>query len=652
MTKLGVMDLLKKVFANFAAPLSVIAIDFGLRRSVSLLWGGEEWLFFFISALFSVLLYQVVLFSARRLSMKVAGKARIAFPVVAGLVYATIVLGSYGYFLNNGILPNYYTIQYLIDNPYNSFTLLSDSIRWYYAPVFLAFFYFYYYCVAFSIRRKGAASQRNKPIPSRANGSIDGNIVVSPKRKWFSIRFVGRFIVGGLFIFLIMFFNNNIRFYDQCAVADANIFSISVRSLTDRLFGVDKGNAGLSSRIPPQMVCKFDNPGFNILFIVCESLRPQSMQVYGYERETTPFLCALASQPDQELFVVEHAFTNASTTVVSLPSLFSGIAQYQPAGILYRSPLFWDYARACGYPTFFISSHDHDWYHLSVFFNGAADYYWNKRISGNPRYNDLGLDDRLSVQEFVNYTEPLLNAGKHFAGVLHFNTNHLPYTTPSEFKRWSGDSKDDYDNSVLLQDYYFGEVFKYLSQKNVLSNTIIVFTSDHGQAFREHNYIGHLECNYIETVSVPMMLYVPKELQPRFDIRQLRANLGVNRSLIDIIPTFLTIFGIENRSEISEFAANYHGKSLFTAADPSRDILICNSHEISESNVGLSLVRGNYHYLLRTNTSPVQEELYDFHADPWEKTNLWNSLTDSAKAAYRMPFEKYEATKSIINLHK
>lgn len=652
MDRLSKFDFFRKAVTNFAVPLSVIVVDFGLRRRVSSLWGGEEWLYFAISVLFSILLYQVVLFSARKLCRKATGKWRVAVPAAIGLIYSIVVLGSYGYFLNNGILPNYYTIQYLIDNPYNSFTLLSDSIRWFYAPAFLAVFYFFYYCVKSGIWSGRPKSQHNKAKSERLKNLQDVNDSIIPKRKWLSLRIIGRFVFGGLFIFLILFFNNNIRFYDQCAVADANIFSISLRTLTDRLFGVDKGNAGLSSRIPPKMDFSFEHPGYNVLFIVCESLRPQSMQVYGYERATTPFLDSLSSGADQELFVVDRAFTNASTTVVSLPSLFSGIAQYQPAGILYRSPLFWDYARSCGYPTFFISSHDHDWYHLSVFFTGAADYYWNKRISGNPRYNDLGIDDRLTVQEFENHTEQILRSGNQFAGVLHFNTNHLPYTTPADFYVWQGDSKDDYDNSVLLQDHYFSAVFDFLSRQKALSNTIVVITSDHGQAFREHNYIGHLECNYIETISVPMILYIPRGLQTRFNINNLRSNLGINHSLIDMIPTFLTIFGIESRPELSEYTVNYHGKSLFSSPDSLRDIIICNSHEISESNVGLSLVRGNYHYLLRTNTSPVQEELYEFHSDPWEKSNLWPSLADSAKEAFRSPFAKYDATKSIIKLHK
>lgn len=623
-----------------------------MRREVSTLWGGEEWLYFSISALFSFLLYHVLLFAARWLRKRVTRKVQIAIPVLISLFYTFIFLGSYGYYLNNGILPNYYTIQYLIDNPYNSYTLLSDSLRWYFAPIFVVVLYAFYYFITWGISVTGGNHLHYDRINTAGDGIAAKNKADSGKWKWLKFRFIVRFVVGGLFIFLILFFNNNIRFYDQCAVADANIVSISARTVTNRIGGVDKGNVGLSSRIPSAINSKYPMPGFNVLFIVCESLRPQNMSVYGYKRQTTPSLDAIQNRVGQELFAFPHAFTNASTTVVSLPSIFSGIGQYQSPSLLYRMPLYWDYAKACGYSTFLISAHDNDWYHLSIFFTGAADYYWNKKVSGKPRYNDLGVDDLYAVEEFKRIAAPMIDSGKYFAGALHFNTNHMPYTTRPDFKRWTGDSQDEYDNSILLQDYYFGQVFDFLASKNALENTIIVITSDHGQAFREHNYIGHLECNYIETISVPLIYYIPTNLQSHFDMDQLRRNLNTNRQLIDVMPSFITIFNLDGKDELTEFTKNYDGTSVFRPTNEDRDIIICNSHEISESNVGLSLIRGAYHYLFRTNITPIQEELYQFRTDTWEKQNIWNELSDGEKDSYRNVFTNYEATKSIINLRK
>ena len=487
--------------------------------------------------------------------------------------------------------------------------------------------------------------------------NLDGRLHITSFGLIYSRRYILNFslikktIQAGLFVLLIFFFNNNVKYYDQCAVGDTNLVALSVRTLTNRIGDFDKGNVGLSSRIPVKLN-SYPTPGFNILFIIGESLRSQNMQVYGYHRPTTPFLAELVDSRNNEFFVARRAFTNASTTVVSLPSVFSGIAPYQPSDLLYRTPLFWDYVKSCGYSNFFISSHDHEWFRLSNFFAGSPDYYWNKKVSGLNRYNDIGIDDRKTTDEFFRYTRELLSAGKPFAGVLHYNTNHLPYNHPAEFVRWSGESVDNYDNSILYQDDLYRQVFQFLANNGALENTVVIIAADHGQAFREHGYIGHLDCNYIETVSVPMMFFIPKEVQKNFKMDVFKRNLAENHALVDIIPTLLTLLGIDNEPDIKSYSIKFAGRSLFENDSTNRDIIICNSHEISESNVGLSLVRQNMHYIFRTNITPPQEELYNIDADPWEHNNLWQNLDDSAKSTFHSPFEQFVSTANIISKRK
>ena len=71
-----------------------------------------------------------------------------------------------------------------------------------------------------------------------------------------------------------------------------------------------------------------------------------------------------------------------------------------------------------------------------------------------------------------------------------------------------------YDNSVYHFDRLIESMYSSLfSESGTLENTVIIITSDHGESLLEHNYLGHIESYYLETVSIPMMMYIPKSLQ-------------------------------------------------------------------------------------------------------------------------------------------
>jgi arylsulfatase A-like enzyme len=284
-----------------------------------------------------------------------------------------------------------------------------------------------------------------------------------------------------------------------------------------------------------------------------------------------------------------------------------------------------------------------------VFFGSKAiDFTWNKEISGHPEFNDLGIDDRFTVAQYGEQIASINSEGKNFAGVLHFNTTHYPYNVPQEYDRFGDSQIDKYDNSCLYQDDLFRRAFAYLSDLKILENTIVVITSDHGEAFKEHEFTGHVDCNFIETISVPMMFFIPSALQSEFNTNNLIANENRNVSNLDLIPTFIDIFGLTRDEQISDLKNQMHGQSLFSEIDPTRHISICNSSEVASASVGVSAIMGDYHYLFRTNISPRREEAYNFISDVWEKNNLWESLPQDVKDKLKLPLLSYPVAKEII----
>lgn len=99
-----------------------------------------------------------------------------------------------------------------------------------------------------------------------------------------------------------------------------------------------------------------------------------------------------------------------------------------------------------------------------------------------------------------------------------------------------------YKNCSYNIDLYIDKVLKALDEKNLLENTIIIITGDHGQEFNENkkNYWGH-SSNYSQyQINVPFMIYYPNIENPGKVYNHTTTHY-------DIVPTISKRFlGVEN----------------------------------------------------------------------------------------------------------
>ena len=89
-----------------------------------------------------------------------------------------------------------------------------------------------------------------------------------------------------------------------------------------------------------------------------------------------------------------------------------------------------------------------------------------------------------------------------------------------------------------------------LKEQNLMKNTYIIITSDHGEEFKDHGSFGHNHTLYNELVHVPLIIQgpgIPKKTRIADKVR-----------LIDIFPTIFDLLGVHNK--ISSF--NIDGISL------------------------------------------------------------------------------------------
>jgi hypothetical protein len=127
-------------------------------------------------------------------------------------------------------------------------------------------------------------------------------------------------------------------------------------------------------------------------------------------------------------------------------------------------------------------------------------------------------------------------------------------------------AKAAYKNAIYYNDYLFGQIVKLLKEKNLYDNSLIIYTSDHGQEFYEYGFFGHNTAFSKAQLNTPLIIKLPKDLNV-----SLPADFpDTYTSHNDIIPTILTLLGIKNdpatySNGYNLFDKKYHRDYLFSA---------------------------------------------------------------------------------------
>jgi arylsulfatase A-like enzyme len=171
-----------------------------------------------------------------------------------------------------------------------------------------------------------------------------------------------------------------------------------------------------------------------------------------------------------------------------------------------------------------------------------------------------------------------------------------------------------YDGSIAYVDSEIARLFARLREMNLYDNTLIVVTSDHGEAFGEHNLMQHaVRSVYEEEVHVPLLVKLPGQQQPQ--------QSAVPVSHVDIMPTVLGVAGSPPPGQL-------HGRRLDTPEQSARESVFSEAWALGDvqANPKLRGVRRAAYdgssKLIAGSAGPV--EFYDLANDPGETLNRYD----------------------------
>ena len=220
----------------------------------------------------------------------------------------------------------------------------------------------------------------------------------------------------------------------------------------------------------------------NILWIIGESVAKSHMSLYGYHRKTTPNLVRLKDAGI--LIPFQNAVSIGPHTLISVPYMLVGKQNIDPHGTIYSAPNIFDYAKARGYDTAFISSQDLRWKNFDQlsgkntanFYKAGTDFSANVSVS-------KGADDLKVLHASI--LPHLTQMRSPFLMVAHMDGSYYPYNIHSEkkykkfFPETSPNGTNAYDNTIFYSDIYLNEIITAARTKD--PNIWIFYTTDHGQ---------------------------------------------------------------------------------------------------------------------------------------------------------------------------
>lgn len=189
----------------------------------------------------------------------------------------------------------------------------------------------------------------------------------------------------------------------------------------------------------------------------------------------------------------------------------------------------------------------------------------------------------------------------------HQRTNRVCYKLPE----WSDEQFRDYIRRYFgycaYIDSQIGRVLHALEESGLERDTVVIFTSDHGDMLTAHGMVYKMDrCSYQELANIPFIIRIPGVTKPGSVVHSLTSS-------VDILPTLVELFALR---QPEGFQGRSFSRVLKWPEASFRDrIFIHWSHD------SFVTFDGRWKYALHWNDAV--DEFYDLKSDSGELDNLW-----------------------------
>jgi arylsulfatase A-like enzyme/Tfp pilus assembly protein PilF len=381
----------------------------------------------------------------------------------------------------------------------------------------------------------------------------------------------------------------------------------------------------------------------NVLFVTIDTLRADHVGCYGYKQVKTPNIDSLAtdgSRFERAYAVVPVTLPSHSSMMTGTYPMLSGMHDFSGNKLSPLQPTLASVLKQSGYQTGAVIA-------AAVLdsrfgLNQGFDFYYDHFEFS--RLDEANLDEMERPGNAVADValDWLARNSQHkFFLWMHLYDPHFPYHPPEPYA--TEYATHPYDGEIAFADEQLGRVLRFLKEKGIYQNTIIVLCGDHGESLGEHGEKTHGFFIYNATMHVPLIIHLPETSTAR--------TVADPVSLVDLMPTVLSAAGLATPSQVQGRSLLSEIRGVPSGADvaANRDRTLYGETFLPRIHFDWSELRASenakYHFI-----EAPKPELYDLTKDPAELHNLFSeksAVADEMRVQLKSLIRDYSAGKEM-----
>ncbi len=392
----------------------------------------------------------------------------------------------------------------------------------------------------------------------------------------------------------------------------------------------------------------------NIILITIDTLRADNLPCYGYDRNTTPFICDFA----REGILFENSFVQIPLTGPSHASILS--SRYPDShGLLKHESILNKNV------TFISQILKKENYTTGAYVNVLTldpKFGFNR---GFDTYTHNGTQNAAETNDYI-FTWIKKNKNKKFFLWVHYFDPHFTYNPPYPYNKFYSKepttfdlynnlkykSRDIlfynlfnnntlttndlnraialYDGEILFVDENLKQLFKYLKDNGLYDNALIIITADHGEGFDHDYYFNHPMFVYDSFTHVPLIIKFPHSLYQNLRINNLVESVDIAPTVLDYLGINISLY-FEGQSLLSMIETNKSRKSYVFSQSAACSLINKKCFPKGYTSVSRSIRNNRWKLILNPYNDSFIYELYDLKSDPDELINVYSKHPKLAK---------------------